>query len=886
VTLAQGTNFGPYQIASPLGAGGMGEVYRASDSRLARDVALKVLPAEFARDVERMARFEREAKILASLNHPNIASIYGLEDCSGVRALIMELVEGPTLADRLKQGSLPLDEALPIGKQICEALEYAHERGIVHRDLKPANIKVATNDVAKILDFGLAKAIEGDTATVDISTSPTISRMATQAGIILGTAAYMSPEQARGKSVDRRTDIWAFGCVLYEMLAGKMAFAGETISDALAAVIRAEPDWNALPRNTPPRIREFLRRCLIKDPRQRLQAIGEARIAIEETLLSGGHDSAATRAAEQVQRRGGVLSWVIVAGGLCAAILFFALRPAPRALPLRKFQRTVENLQVGWPGWGPTISPDGNRAAYQRGSAIFVWEFDQLEARQVFEMEGPAELSPTPLIWAPDSATLAFRSRDRFLRVAISGGQAVQLCKLPFREMLSGAWSPSGKIYVAAHLGDMYEVSDGGGDAKPLGLQHPSTEVDFHSLSMLPNGDLMYMVHTVAPGTRVDVLVGGKPKTIFSSHELAGAIPAYSPDGYLLLDHDGHGMWAHPFSLAKLELTGEPFLIAAKGLLPSVSSEGTLFYLLPEPDELCQAVWAGRDGKVRSVVGEQHLGLMYPALSPDGKKLAVAASDEDGKDFISIDDLARGIRVPLTSNSPTIHDFTPIWMPDGRVLFSYFDNIYPFMAVRAADGTGTTEKLLAGTWPRISADGNYLEFTGFNPDGKLQYLRLDHGKLPADPLKPVTFLDDLSNKSDLQISPDGQLAAYVTSDPRDPGIFITHFPSGEGRWEVTPKGESPIWNPRGGELLFISNGSVMSVGITGKSSLTLSAPKKLFEMDKAALQAGYLSGRALYDVSPDGQRFLMVQRVGKHDTSRTMVVVQNWLAEFAKKNRN
>jgi eukaryotic-like serine/threonine-protein kinase len=886
VTLARGTKFGPYEIGLPLGAGGMGEVYRASDSRLARDVALKVLPGEFARDAERMARFEREAKILASLNHPNIASIYGLEDSAGVQALVMELVEGPTLAERLKRGNIPLDEALPIGKQICEALEYAHERGIVHRDLKPSNIKLAANDVSKVLDFGLAKAIEGDASAVDISTSPTISRMATQAGIILGTAAYMSPEQAKGKPVDRRTDIWSFGCVLYEMLTGKLAFQGATISETLAAVIRDEPEWTALPPNTPRRIRELLRRCLTKDPKQRLQAIGDARIAIEEVLASGGAGEEAAPVENLVPGWRRVLPWAVLAVGACVAILLSALRPAPRALPLRKFQRSVENLRVGWPGWGPTISPDGKKAAYQGGDSIFVWEFDQLEPHKVFEMEGPGELPATPVIWSPDSASLAFRNREKFLRVPAAGGQPVQLCRLPFREMLSGAWSNDGRIYLASHIGDMYEVSDGGGDAKPLGLLHPSTEVDFHTLSMLPDGHLMYMVHTAAPGTRVDVLINGKPKTIFSSRDLGGAIPAYSPDGYLLLDHDGHGIWAHPFSLSRMELTGEPFLIAAKGTLPSVSSDGTLFYLLPEPDELCQAVWAGRDGKVVSTVGEQHLGLMYPALSPDGKKLAVAAVDEDGKEFISIDDLARGVRIPLTTDSQTIHDFTPLWTPDGRILFSYFDNIFPAIALRAADGTGSTQKLFQAAWPHFSPGGNFLEFTTFAPEAKLGYLRLDRGKLPPDPLKPVVFLDDSSYKTELHLSPDEQLAAYLSPDPNGPGIFITRFPSGEGRWEVTAKGESPIWNPRGGELLFTSNGSVMSVQVTAKPSLTLSVPKKLFDLDKTAFQTAYLSGRALYDVSPDGQRFLMVQRVGKHDTSRTMVVVQNWLAEFAKKNRN
>ncbi len=284
--LANGSRLGHYEIDAPIGSGGMGEVYRANDSKLGRRVALKVLPEAFARDAERMARFQREAKVLASLNHPNIASIYGIEDSGSTHALVMELVEGPTLADRILKGPIPIGEALPIARQICDALEYAHERGIVHRDLKPANVKVTDDDAVKVLDFGLAKALEGDASSIDIMNSPTITRMATQAGVLLGTAAYMSPEQAKGRPVDRRADIWAFGCVLYEMLTGQMAFSGETATDTLAAVIRAEPDWSLLPAGTPLRVRVLLQRCLQEDPKQRLRDIGDARIALDEVLAA------------------------------------------------------------------------------------------------------------------------------------------------------------------------------------------------------------------------------------------------------------------------------------------------------------------------------------------------------------------------------------------------------------------------------------------------------------------------------------------------------------------------------------------------------------------------------------------------------------------------
>src|SRR5580700_4558544 len=313
--LSKGTQLGPYEIVGAIGAGGMGEVYRARDARLGRDVAVKVLPETFARDAEKLSRFQREAKMLASLNHPNIAAIYGFEDSGSVHALVMELVEGPTLADRIARGAIPVEEALPIAKQIAEGVEYAHERGIIHRDLKPANIKIANNDAVKILDFGLAKALDADASQGDISSSPTITHMATQAGIILGTAAYMSPEQAKGKAVDRRTDIWAFGCVLYEMLTAKMAFSGESITETLAAVIREEPDWSLLPANTPKAIRNLLARCLKKDPRQRLQSIGDARIAIEEVLSGAPAQAESSSPVVERATRRNVIAW-------SAAILF------------------------------------------------------------------------------------------------------------------------------------------------------------------------------------------------------------------------------------------------------------------------------------------------------------------------------------------------------------------------------------------------------------------------------------------------------------------------------------------------------------------------------------------------------------------------------------
>ncbi|MGH9734793.1 MAG: protein kinase domain-containing protein [Candidatus Acidiferrales bacterium] len=399
MALTSGTKLGPYEITGAIGAGGMGEVYRARDTKLGRDVALKALPEALARDAERMARLRREAQVLASLNQSNIAAIYGFEDSGNMYALVMELVEGLTLAERIKGCAVPLDEALPLAKQICEALEYAHERGIIHRDLKPSNIKITAEGHAKVLDFGLAKALEGDAAATDISNSPTLSAVATRAGFLLGTAAYMSPEQARGKNADRRSDIWAFGVVLFETLSGKRLFSGETTSDTLAEVLKAEPDWSLLPAQTPVRVRELLARCLKKDPRQRLQAIGDARIALEETM-SGANLSPSSAATKLPPRWTQALPWALaglLAVALAASLLVFPAlqREAPAPAILSQIEppaNTIFTATTGEPGT-LAVSPDGERLAFvtkesDGRSRLWVRPFNSTNARPLEGTDG------------------------------------------------------------------------------------------------------------------------------------------------------------------------------------------------------------------------------------------------------------------------------------------------------------------------------------------------------------------------------------------------------------------------------------------------------------------------------------------------------------------
>jgi eukaryotic-like serine/threonine-protein kinase len=445
-----GSRLGPYEILSAIGAGGMGEVYRARDTKLGRDVAIKVLPEAFSRDADRMARFQREAKLLATLTHPNIAAIHTLEDSGSARALVMELAEGPTLSDRIAQGAIPIDDTLRIARQICDALEYAHEKGIVHRDLKPANIKIAPDNTVKILDFGLAKAMESGPSAEDIANSPTLSRLATQTGVLLGTAAYMSPEQAKAKPVDRRADIWAFGCVLYEMLTGKKAFDGDAVTETLAAVLKNEPDWSQLPAATPPHVRILLRRCLQKDVRQRLQAIGDARISLDEVLSGAPEDAASLAAVGRHATRSwlwpGLVLGSLLVGAAVAGVAAWNLKP----LPPRRVTRFTITLPLGQHLAGLdqpalALSPDGSELAYiatdQAGDPrqIYLWPMESAEAKPISGTEGAS----TPF-FSPDGQWLGFFASGKLKKIPVSSGSAEDLANVGIT--FGATWGSQGTI--------------------------------------------------------------------------------------------------------------------------------------------------------------------------------------------------------------------------------------------------------------------------------------------------------------------------------------------------------------------------------------------------------------------------------------------------------
>ncbi|MCP5120800.1 MAG: protein kinase, partial [bacterium] len=671
-----GARIAHYEITGKLGEGGMGVVYRAKDPKLGRDVALKVLPAAVANNPERLARFKREAHVLASLNHPHIASIYGLEESNGVHALVLELVEGPTLADRIAEGAIPLEDALPLARQMAEALEYAHEKGVVHRDLKPANVKLTAEGNVKVLDFGLAKAAEATAATGDPSISPTLTVGATQAGVIMGTAAYMSPEQARGKPADKRADIWAFGVVFDEMLTARQLFQGETVSDTLASVLKNDPDWKALPVDTPASIRRLLRRCLERNRQERLRDIGEARIAIREQLADPTGASVLMEApaiAPEPPRRG-ALPWVVAVGAgvalLVISLLHFGERP-PEA-PLRRFAITppvaVESARARS---GVAIAPNGKHIAYTTAGAerkLWVQDLDQSQPRAIEDTDG-ARLP----FWSPDSAFIGFADAGELKKVSVEGGLAIRLCPLPTPLFAGGSWSPGGELIVfSSGSYQIYEVPARGGAANLL-----ISPEEFGSSSGGPTGPLArphflpaeaggrVLVYTFrAAGVRtmmVQDLDSGRREILGP-----GTHPFYSPSGHLVYQSqmDIYDLWALPFSLDTFEVTGEAFPIARNARGPTVAADQTLVYLDGSSSQE-QLVWLDRGGQKSGVIGSVSGRSRDPALSPDGQLVAIAMTEGSNED-VWIWDITRGVRTRLSSAPGS--DSSPVWSPTGAEL--------------------------------------------------------------------------------------------------------------------------------------------------------------------------------------------------------------------------
>ena len=875
----------------------MGEVYRARDTKLGRDVALKLLPEEFVREPDRMARFEREAKLLASLNHPNIASIYGFEDSGNARALVMELAEGPTLADRIKQGAIAMDEALMVAKQICEALEYAHERGIIHRDLKPANIKLASNDkltnnnVVKILDFGLAKALQGDTSSTDVSHSPTISTMATHAGIILGTAAYMSPQQAQSKPIDQRTDIWAFGCVLYEILTSRMPFHGETLTDTLAAVLKEEPDWSRLPAATQPQLRSLLQRCLRKDVKQRLQAIGDARIVLEEVLSGAPQDSPFEAVAQPAKQWRGWLPWAITALLSVTlapiAFLYFRGRP-PVAEPVR--------FQIPMPAGSRafTVSPDGRRLAFiapglDGRNLIWIRALDALEARP---LPGTENASAPPVFWSPDSRLIAFQAGSMLKKIDVAGAPPQDVCETQAL-VLGGAWNRKGIIIFGTDGEGIMQVAAAGGVATLLTTAAGRNQIHVFP-SFLPDGQhFVYLRESEKPGVSVGSL-DAKPEQQDEKTFLATPLmPIYAPSadparGRLLFMREGTLM-AQPFDSRRLELVGEPTAVADKvGSLFlfgsfSASANGILAYRRASaPSAL---TWYDRQGKVLSVAREPSAYTYTVALSPDGARVATTRVDPSvtgPNPGIWVHEFGRSVSARLTFD--VAPDSAPVWSPDGsRIAFTAIRAGGNGLYQKNSNGAGKEEVLIPPTndskisndWSR---DGRFLLYTKQDPktntDLWVAPLTAD-GQLSGP---PTPFANTEFSEQQGQFSPDSRWIAYVSDESGRPEIHVRAFPLPAGGGSKTlisrDGGTQPRWRRDGKELFYVSlDGKMMAVDVSSGQAFKASVPKALFQ----ARIYGDDSAPSLFrwDTTADGKRFL-VDTVESSPEPLTMVL--NWMA--------
>jgi eukaryotic-like serine/threonine-protein kinase len=881
VALTSGSRLGPYEIVCAIGAGGMGEVYRARDTRLNRDVAIKVLPPLFASDPDRLSRFEREAQVLAALNHPHIAHVYGVEEAPGGRALVMEFVDGEDLARRLTRGPVPVDDALAIARQIADALEAAHERGVIHRDLKPANVKLSEDGSVKVLDFGLAKALDpSSSSAAHLLNSPTLTSPATMAGVVLGTAAYMAPEQAKGKAVDKRADIWAFGVLLYEMLTGARLFEGETIIETMGLVATRAVELSRLPAATPPRIRELLQRCLDKDPKNRLRDIGEARIALTKAIAGEADAAAPASPSRAAPARWAALTVCALVAGVAAgaATWWWTSSRAPQ-LPHRRF--VLPAPVVGGPSGSRdfAISPDGRAVVYATGGKLHVWELNALRPRELKGAgeTGAGEAAPAPF-WSPDSRFVGYSARGRLWRIGAQDGEAVAICDIP-GAIVGGAWLGDGTIVFATTRGPMFQVAAAGGESKVLIPLAPG-DIDFHQPTVLPDArSIVYALHGPGGTDTIEVFSSGTRKTVLRYPQKARGAPqvfnhpVYSPTGHIVyrLDEGNLGLWAVPFSLTKLAATGEPFLIAPGGRDPAVAGDGTLIYAPTADSAPGQLVWVGLDGSVSGALGTPRHGIDAPALSPDGTRVAFSALENNNSD-IWVVDAAGLVRITATPQNEVF----PQWTRDGRsVVFSCPVDNTNAVCARKADGSGETRVLAKnGDLALFAPDGRTAVYrTNGSAERGLKILDLQTGV--SRPYLLGTF-----ELTPMGFAADGRYLAYNSFRSGAPRIYVRQYPSGDGEWEIPELNSERVAWPRGGRELFAVLGSaretpVVALTIDTAGTPKFGKPRMLFSTtaDKLALLGGF-------DAPPDGRRFLTIQPQKSATDLSGIVVVQNWFAEF------
>ena len=887
--LSVGTKFGAYEVLEPIGKGGMGEVFRARDTKLNRDVALKVLPDLFADDPDRLARFQREAEVLASLNHPNIAQIYGLEESGGVRALVLELVEGPTLADRIEQGSIPLDEAIAIARQITDALEAAHEAGIIHRDLKPANVKVREDGTVKVLDFGLAKAL-GDDRDGDPSESPTSLRQgsglasalttaATRAGVIMGTAAYMSPEQAKGKRVDKRADIWGFGAVFFEMLTGERPFAGEDVSETLAYVLTKTPDWSALPGDISPSLRTYLMRCLEKDPKQRVRDMGDLRLAMEGAFETPSEASAPVAVSYRT------LPWAVAAfASLAAGLVAWNFASPGRPEVTRLAYDIPASQQFRVPGRSVFASSrDGRRFVYNTNDGLFLRSMDELDPRVLPGTEENMGIS----VFSPDGQSVAISQGGYLKRLALSGGAAVVIC--PVFQPYGAHWAPDGTIFFAQVEG-IFRVPANGGTPE---LVIPAADGErLDAPELLPDGDSL--LFTVRGGALGSDTWDSAPimAASLASGERTVLIEGGSESGHLVYALDD-GLLAVAFDAAGLTVAGGPVSMVegvrrAGGSASAnygVADNGTLFYVAGGTASMQRLAWVDRSGNVEVIETIPASAFTTPRLSPDGDRV-LAVVDGD----MHVYDLASGRESRLTTDGATLSYAD--WTPSGaEVTYTSRGSDGIEVWIQPADGSGVARQLTA-------LDGE-VHFDAWAPDGRT-FSAHQHNvasttnqlmvSFDGEKAEATSWLEREYTTSNAVFSPDGRYVALVSSQTGQQEIFIHSFPGPGGATPVSVGGGTePVWASSG--ALFYRRPDdymMMVVEVSTDPTLSIGQPSELFV---GSGSGGDGSPRARYTVTADGRRFLMSAALlasgeGDGGSTRRVIIVQNWVEELKERVPN
>jgi len=859
-----GHRVGPYEVGPLIGSGGMGEVYRAYDLKLDRAVVIKTLPGAFARDAERRVRFEREAKILASLNHPHIGAIYGLEEINGVPCLVLELIEGDTLATRLRNGPLPMREALGIARQIALGLEAAHAKDIVHRDLKPSNVMLTHDGTVKLLDFGLAKA-ERDA----------IARETTSAGVVLGTPPYMSPEQARGDDTDSRTDIWAFGCVVSEMLTGQKLFAGATASDTLAAILTRDPDWHLLPASTPDAVMRLLGRCLEKDPQQRLHDIADARIEIDELITRSGSRAITPRSMSQPLRMRLPVGVAIAIAAIAALVFVTQRRSGPGP---------TTRLSISTPGFispqlSAVVSPDGRRVAFvsTAGSGrLMLWirALDDLAARMV-----PGSEDAAHPFWSPDGRQIGFLADGRVKIADPSGAAGVRV--LTDNTLRSGAsWSGEDMILFVRQDGLAIIPASGGTPAMVVAGDRDGCQPAWPAF--LPDGT-HFLFHCRGREDQRGVYVGS-----LETHEkkllIAGGIrPAYASGHLFTVRNDT--LMAYPFDTDRLQTTGDPIPVAdgiwnapgAGQASYSISNDGVLAYVNAAVSK-AQFSWFDRAGQLQGRIGERDRSFATPQLSPDARRLLISQGPT-AADHVWVMDATGGGSSRLTFG--TGRDHSPVWSPNTmRIAYIASSSRGGKITLKNADGSGTEQALFESDrlvsiddW---SPDGRYLVFTAMGPRSLS-----DIWLLPlAGDKRARPYLETAFNKTQAQVSPDGRWIAYTSYESGGDEVYVESFPvRGNKRQVSVGGGVQPRWRRDGKELFYLAtDGRLMATPISGGATFTHGVAKPLFKTAVIPHGSQSIGLVTYYDVSPEGQRFLCVIPSASDESFAPITVVLNWQA--------